>query len=209
MHQKSIDRPALWIVAGPNGSGKSTLYDRTEIQGFWGTVWIINPDALTARIRDREKRPLLSANGEALDRISRWLTTSVDAYQTVGVETVLSTDKYRTLVNHAKYRGFYIRLLYVTLRSADLNVERVKSRVKMGGHAVEEEKIRARRERSLQQLPWFLDQADYALIFDNSGAKPVVLAEKVARRFKIEAQASSEIRSAIQAASSAGQKNQP
>ena len=106
MHQRSVDRPALWIVAGPNGSGKSTLYDKTEIQGFWGTVWIINPDALTARIREREGLDLLAANGDALDRIEKWLTTSVDAYQTVGVETVLSTNKYRALVDHAKSRGF-------------------------------------------------------------------------------------------------------
>ena len=180
-----------------------------KFQGFWRTVWIINPDALTARIREREKRQLLSANGEALDRISRWLTTSVDAYQTVGVETVLSTDKYRALVDHAKSRGFSIRLLYVTLRTADLNVERVKSRVRMGGHAVLEEKVRARRERSFQQLPWFLGQADYALVFDNSGAKPVVLAEKIAGRFKVEDQASTEICAAIEAASSSDHKDRP
>jgi predicted ABC-type ATPase len=198
--QRSVDRPALWIVAGPNGSGKSTLYDKTEIQGFWGTVWIINPDALTARIREREGLDLLAANGEALDRIEKWLTTSVDAYQTVGVETVLSTDKYRALVDHAKSRGFHVRLLYVTLQNAELNVERVKSRVKRGGHDVPEQKIRARRARSFQQLPWFLERADYALVFDNSGAKPVVLAEKVNSKFKIEDQASKEIRSAVDTA---------
>lgn len=178
------------------------IYGATEIEGFWGTVWIINPDALTARIREREGVDLLAANGDALDRIERWLTASVDAYQTVGVETVLSTDKYRVLVDHAKSHGFDVNILYVTLQSVELNVERVKSRVMRGGHDVSEDKIRARRERSFQQLPWFLERADYALIFDNSGAKPVVLAEKVNGKFKIEEKASNEIRSAIKAAKS-------
>lgn len=32
-----------------------------------------------------------------------------------------------------------------------------------------EDKIRARNARSLAQFPWFLDQADEAWIYDNSG----------------------------------------
>lgn len=35
-----------------------------------------------------------------------------------------------------------------------------------------EDKIRARYTRSMQQLPWFLQQADEAWIYDNSGGAP-------------------------------------
>jgi predicted ABC-type ATPase len=41
-------------------------------------------------------------------------------------------------------------------------------RVRKGGHDVPVDKITERWKRSLQQLPWFLDQADWALLFDNS-----------------------------------------
>lgn len=173
-----FDRPRLWIVAGPNGSGKSTLYDSTDIEGFGRSVWIINPDILAERIRRNERKALLRANGEALDRIRAWLNASLDAYQTIGVETVLSTDKYRTLVKTAKARGFDVRLLYVVLRSVEMNIERVRLRVAKGGHAVDEDKIRARYERSLAQLPWFLEQVDTALIFDNSGESPLPVGRK-------------------------------
>lgn len=203
MLQRSVNSPAFWIVAGANGSGKSTLYGRSEIEEFWGTVWIINPDALTAQIRAREDYEPATANGEALNRIQTWLVASLEAYQTIGVETVLSTSKYRALVEHAKARGFDVRFLYVTLRTVDLNIERVADRVRNGGHDVSEEKIRTRRERSLEQLPWFLKRADYALIFDNSDSKPVILAEKSAGAFTIKAEATAEIRSAIAAASPA------
>src|ERR1700754_1315183 len=96
------DRPTLWIVAGPNGSGKSTFYNRTDIEGWGGSIWIINPDLLTQQIVDREAVPLATANGAALNRIMTWLDASIDTYQTIGVETVLSSGKYRPLVERAK-----------------------------------------------------------------------------------------------------------
>jgi predicted ABC-type ATPase len=48
---REVDRPKFWIVAGPNGSGKSTIYTRAAIKDFNRSVWIINPDLLTARIQ--------------------------------------------------------------------------------------------------------------------------------------------------------------
>jgi len=106
------------------------------------------------------------------------LEASIFAHQTIGVETVLSTNKYQRLVETAKKLNFEIRLIYVILNSADLNVERVKMRVAKGGHHVPEDKIRSRYQRSLEQLPWFLNQADSAWLFDNSGAKPKMVGIK-------------------------------
>lgn len=160
------------MIAGPNGSGKSSLYSDTEIEAFDQSIWIINPDLLTARIRDVEQLSREEANLEAVVRIEAWLEASIRAHQTVGVETVLSTDKYRRLVLAAKKKRFEFRLIYVVLASPDLNVERVRLRVKKGGHDVPEAKIRGRWFKSLRQLPWFLEQADRAWVFDNSGAVP-------------------------------------
>lgn len=171
--------PKLWIVAGPNGSGKSTLYDTTLIDDFGRSVWIINPDLLTRRIMDSEGLELLDANRQAVERIMDWLDASLRTHQTVGVETVLSTDKYRALVQRARAGGFDVCLIYVMLRSPELNIERVKVRVARGGHDVPHAKIVARYERSLAQLPWFLEEADRAYIFDNSGAEPRLVAEKL------------------------------
>ena len=95
-----------------------------------------------------------------------------------GVETVLSTDKYRRLVLEAKGLQFEIRLTYVILDSPERSAERVKLRVAKGGHDVPRDRIFARYTRSLEQLPWFLEQADQALIFDNSGASPWLIGRK-------------------------------
>lgn len=178
MLAKKLDPPRLWIVAGPNGSGKSSLYSGADIEDFGGSVWIINPDLLSERIARVESLDLQTANLEAVKRIYRWLEASIDAHQTIGVETVLSTDKYRDLVLRAKERGFEIRLIYVLLRAVELNIERVRMRVAKGGHEVPAGKIIDRRTRSLAQLPWFLDRADQAWLFDNSEASPRLIGTK-------------------------------
>lgn len=172
------DRPILWIVAGPNGSGKSSFYNRTDIEGWGGSVWIINPDLLTQQIEEREGMLLDEANLAAVERIEEWLYKSVEVYQTIGVETVLSTDKYRALVTKARERGYETMLIYVLLKSAELQLDRVAIRVSEGGHDVAADKVVARRRRSFEQLAWFLMNVDVALVYDNSTGEPDLLADK-------------------------------
>jgi predicted ABC-type ATPase len=191
------ERPTFWMVAGPNGSGKSSLYGNTDIEAFDQSVWIINPDLLTQRIQDVERLPLDEANVQAVLRIEAWLEASIRAHQTVGVETVLSTDKYRRLVLDAKQRQFEFRLIFVVLASPDLNVQRVRLRVSKGGHDVPEAKIRKRWTRSLGQLPWYLDQADQAAIFDNSGAIPQLIGRKQRGVIVIDPEAPRALREAL------------
>jgi predicted ABC-type ATPase len=172
------EQPVFLIVAGPNGSGKSSSYRDTEIEQSGRTIWIVNPDVLTLRILEVEGLALLEANRAAVERIETWIEASMDVHKSVGVETVLSTGKYRRLVAKAKDLGFAVWLIYVVLDTPERNVERVRLRVRKGGHDVPEDKIRTRYARSLAQFPWFLDQADEAWIYDNSGAQPRRVGEK-------------------------------
>ena len=197
VRRKRLDKPKFWIVAGPNGSGKSSIYTDTDIEDFGGSVWIINPDLLTARIQDLEHLKPRAANIAAVTRIYAWLESSIAAYQTIGVETVLSTEKYRTLVLAARAHGFEVRLIYILLDSPELSVERVRLRVGKGGHHVPTTKIRQRRERSLQQLPWFLRHTDLAWIFDNSGARPAQIAKKIGNTIIVDPAALPEIKEAV------------
>ena len=91
----------LVVLIGLPGSGKSSFYNRTDIEGWGGSVWIINPDLLTQQIAERESLLLDEANLAAVQRIEAWLHKSVEVYQTIGVETVLSSPKYRLLVERA------------------------------------------------------------------------------------------------------------
>lgn len=174
----SADQPVLLIIRGPNGSGKSSAYQDTDLEAAGRSVWIVNPDLLTVRLRDTEGLPLRKATLAAVIRIEAWLDASIDVHKSVGVETVLSTGKYRRLVAKAKDLGFDFWFIYVVLDSVERNIERVSLRAAKGGHNVAEEDIRKRYSRSLEQMPWFLDAADRAWIYDNSGAAPRRIAEK-------------------------------
>lgn len=165
-------------MAGPNGSGKSSTYQTLEFESTARSIWIINPDLLTVRIQQVEGLELRAANLEAVQRIEAWLEVSIRAHQTIGVETVLSTEKYRRLVLAAKAFQFTVQLTYVILDSPKRNIDRVRLRVKKGGHAVPEDKIVERYARSLAQMPWFLDQADEAWLYDNSGTTPRLIGHK-------------------------------
>jgi predicted ABC-type ATPase len=190
------DKPKFLIVAGPNGSGKTTVFESTILQDIGRAVWIINPDLLAKRIGNVESLGLREANLEAVRRIEKWLKASIQAHQTIGVETVLSTAKYRKLVRSAKQRSFEVVLVYVVLNSPRLNVAPVALRVQKGGHAVPVKKILSRRKRSLRQLPWFLRHADVAWIYDNSGKIPRLIATKEVNTIVIEDGALPEVRAA-------------
>ncbi|MDG2515079.1 AAA family ATPase [Sphingobium yanoikuyae] len=197
MINKGTARPRLWIVAGPNGSGKSTAYGRNDLVGFDGSVWIINPDLLTARLQKTEKLPLLDANLAAVQRIGTWLDASIRVHQTIGVETVLSSGKYRRLVELARSHDFEIHLIYVFLDSVEKQLKRIKQRVAKGGHDVPADKVRSRRERSFEQLSCFFYQADRAWVYDNSGAELELVAQKGDGKVRVKADAIPELLKAL------------
>jgi len=171
----------FWIIAGPNGSGKSTLYSQATISASLAKLWIINPDILARELADSG---IAQANLEAVIRIETWLHAGLKCHASpLGVETVLSTDKYRPLVQLAKKQGFKFRFVYVILKSPELHVARVEARVQTGGHSVPTDKILERRHKSLEQFKWFFNAADDARVFDNSaigveGGGPVMIAAK-------------------------------
>ena len=78
-----------------------------------------------------------------------------------------------------------MNLIYVYLESAELNVERVATRVQKGGHAVPEDKIISRRKRSFEQFGWFFEAADRVDVYDNSGATPQRVLSKTRKEMVI------------------------
>lgn len=191
------DPPIFWIIAGPNGSGKSSFYSDAVFLEQQGSVWIINPDLLALRIQQTEGIDIDAANLESVKRIECWLDASIKAHQTVGVETVLSTGKYRRLVRDAQRRGFQVYLAYFILDDVARNIERVRGRVLKGGHDVPEDRIRARYIKSLRQLRWFLSHADRAWMFDNSGAEPKLIGVKYSDTIKLDENALPQIAAVI------------
>lgn len=92
-------------------------------------------------------------------------------------ETVMSHPSKIEFFTRARAEGYKTYLYFVCTSSPELNVARVRTRVKIGGHAVPEDKIRERYGRSLELAGAALAGAYRAYFFDNSGPEPVWLAE--------------------------------
>jgi len=72
------------------------------------------------------------------------------------------------LLRKAKESGYEVQCIYVLTCNADINVARVRGRVREGGHDVPEGKIRSRYEKALKLLPQIIDVCDKIVIYDNS-----------------------------------------
>ena len=168
----------LVLVAGPNGAGKTTIA-KTYIASrfpFWPQV---NADRVLERLQSLA--PLVPGPAEAI-RAAEMVDETVRCLSALGepaiVETVLSSDKYRSLVTIARRSGLIFRLVYVSTDHADINVNRVAARVAVGGHDVPEDRIRSRWFRSMANLPWFAARADRLIVFDNSGIATRAIAKR-------------------------------
>lgn len=92
-------------------------------------------------------------------------------------ESVMSSPDKVDFLAEAQASGFRTYLYYVATSSPEINIERVKHRVTMGGHGVPEPKITKRYHRSLELLFEAVVHTDRAYIFDNSGDTQTWIAE--------------------------------
>lgn len=92
----------------------------------------------------------------------------IETKQSFCFETVLSHPSKLTLLEMANKIGYKTYLYFVCTDNWQLNIERVRLRVKQGGHAVDEEKIKERYFRSLGLFAKTASLTNTAYLLDNS-----------------------------------------
>ena len=179
----------LWLVAGPNGAGKTTCVQKAPIASLIPDVFFINPDDRTlGKLRAAGYKGFADAPHdtqtrlfiESADEVLAELEAAVARGDSVGVETVLSSDKYRPLVERVIAAGGFVGLIYVALSSPEIARDRVAIRVRRGGHGVPEVKIAERWHRSLGLLTEFAAKVSAFWVLDNSNANPDAPAHVIA-----------------------------
>jgi predicted ABC-type ATPase len=84
------------------------------------------------------------------------------------LETVMSSPDKVALLEQAQRLGYRTYLYFVATDDPAINISRVRNRVKLGGHAVPEEKIVSRYHRSLGLLREAIRHTNRTYVFDNS-----------------------------------------
>jgi predicted ABC-type ATPase len=84
------------------------------------------------------------------------------------LETVMSHPSKVDLLKQAQQSGYRTYLYFIATDDPAINISRVRNRVLQGGHAVPEDRIAARYQRSLDLLMDAIRHTNRAYIFDNS-----------------------------------------
>jgi predicted ABC-type ATPase len=172
MAEKHI--PQVIIIAGPNGAGKSTLApgllrDRLKL------VEYINADTIAQGLAAFEpERVAIEAGRIMLKRMHELSSQRVS----FAFETTLATRSYAPWLRTIIQQGCRLHLSFVWLRSPEMAVQRVRARVRDGGHAVPEETIRRRYVKGVRNFfELYQPLAATWALYDNSVApKPVWIA---------------------------------
>ncbi len=157
--------PVLHVIAGPNGAGKTTFYE--TVLGPQTGLPFVNADLIAA-----ERWPgSEAAHGYDAAALAEQVREAlIERRESFVAETVFSHPSKVRLVNRALATG-YLVTLHVILVSVEGAVARVADRVRVGGHAVPEDRIRARYNRLWDRVAEAVSLATDARVYDNSLAR--------------------------------------
>ena len=156
--------PVLYLLAGPNGAGKSSYVH--DVLGPTTSLPFINADEIAAEMWPGAQTGHAYEAAQLAEAQRREKIAEGSSFIS---ETVFSHPSKIDLVSDAVDAGYLVHL-HVFMVPVELTVQRVLERVRRGGHAVPEQKIRDRYERLWDHICKAIRIADVAEVFDNSSA---------------------------------------
>lgn len=166
----------LYIISGCNGAGKTTV-SYTILPEIIECKEFVNADEIAKGLSPFQPEKVAFESGRIMiNRINELLKEN----ESFAFETTLSTRSYRNKIIQAKKQGYTVTLLFFWLNNIELAKERVRIRVKEGGHNIPEKVIERRYLQGIYNLfDIYLPIIDGALIFDNSFGKHELIAPKM------------------------------
>ncbi len=170
-----MDEKNLYIISGCNGAGKTTA-SFTILPEILDCREFVNADEIAKGLSPfQPEKVAFEAGRIMLNRIDELFKNQ----ENFAFETTLATKIYKQKIKFAKENNYNTTLLFFWLRNSDLAKERVKTRVKEGGHNIPTDIIERRYVNGIKNLfDIYLEIVDQILIFDNSEGKPILIAEK-------------------------------
>jgi predicted ABC-type ATPase len=162
------------LIGGPNGAGKTTfatqfLPQEAALENF------LNADLIAAGLSPfaPEKVPI-----EASKILLHRVDNCIRKQKSFALESTLSGKAHFRLLEKIRSENYHITLHFLQLPSVDFAIERVKLRVRRGGHKIPPDVIRRRYERGLENLEAYKALADEWKIWNTALGNPELINEK-------------------------------
>lgn len=162
------------IIAGPNGAGKSTfanefLPQEAECFNF------INADLIAQGLSPFHPDHAAIRAGRIM---LKEMKSYIEKNESFAFETTLSGKLYASKIPNWQSLGYLVKLMYLSLPSANIAVARVAARVAQGGHDIPEPVIRRRFVKSNSNFKTlYKPLVNSWILYDSSHTNPLILDE--------------------------------
>jgi len=171
----------VFIIAGPNGSGKTILAkELTEELGlpFANADEIaikLAPDGDVTKVRLRAGKLFLKKLAELIDNNESFV-----------VETTLAGRYFLGIIERLKEKKYRVSLIYIFIESSQEAVNRIRLRVRKGGHPVAHNDVIRRFARSMRNF-WsiYRDRVDEWKMFFSVEESFVLVAVGEAKLYNV------------------------
>ncbi len=166
------ERKRILIIAGPNGAGKTT-FAQAFLPNEANCPTFVNADLIAAGLSPFQPEKVAF-------RASRLMLEEMNAHvrrgESFAFETTLSGKVYALRIPEWRRLGYRVSLIFLRLTSVELALERIRQRVREGGHDVPEVVVRRRFEAGLSNYHHlYRPLVDEWYLYDNSGEIPTLI----------------------------------
>jgi predicted ABC-type ATPase len=165
------------MIGGPNGAGKTTAA-MSLLPTLLECYEYVNADSIAAALSPfAPETTAFQAGRLMLDRIHYLAKQRKD----FAFETTMASRSFVSFLNEYKREGYRISAIFFWLPSTELAIERVRERVKNGGHHIPDNVVIRRYSRSIYNfINFYRLIADDWVLYDNSLDHPSLVAGKKA-----------------------------
>lgn len=158
--------PLVVVIAGPNGAGKSTSAPLL-LQNALAVHEFVNADVIASGLSAFHPENVAITAGRMMLRRMKALAAKRADF---AFETTLASRTFAPWLDRLRATGYRAQLIFLSLPSPDLAVERVAERVRVGGHQVPSAVVRRRFKVGLRNFfSLYRQRVDAWQMFDNSG----------------------------------------
>jgi predicted ABC-type ATPase len=167
--------PNLFIIAGPNGAGKTT-YVKRFLPEEMRCREFVNADLIAAGLSPFAPEAVAFEAGRIMLRRLREL---FERREDFSFETTLTGFGYIHLLREMREAGYRVRLDYLWIPDLNITRQRVRQRVRKGGHDIPDEVQKRRFGKGLRLLlEHYRPLVHYWRIFDNTGQEARLVVEE-------------------------------